>query len=282
MSYSIDLKEELIEGAPHGKCCKSAYAAGLLYDLRELRENCLVLVLSGLAARRECARAFREQYHRTALLNGSVLLFASEELYATYMDPPKFVCPHCASHFLRGLLVSCGSITDPRKSYHLEFRLSNPEKVPYLAEFLESQGWHAGCRALKGGGVGVYFKNSTVIEEILSITASNNALFALINAKIARTIRNEENRVTNCDTRNIKRIVGASAKCRDAIERLEADGKLVSLPLELRETAALRMEYPEASLEELAHHHNPPITKSGLNHRLQKIIAAAGECEVKS
>ena len=63
MSYSIALKEELIEGAPRSRCCKAAYTAGLLYDLRELRENCLVLVLSGAAARRECARAFRECYH---------------------------------------------------------------------------------------------------------------------------------------------------------------------------------------------------------------------------
>lgn len=277
MSYSIDLKEELIEGAPHAKCCKRAYTAGLLYDLREMRENCLVLVLSGTAARRECARAYREQYKRTALLNGTVLLFASEELYKTYMEPPKFTCPHCAAQFLRGLLVSCGSITDPEKAYHLEFRLSNPEKVAYLAEFFEEFGWRAGCRTLKGGGVGVYFKNSNVIEDILSMTACNNALFALINAKITRTIRNEENRATNCETRNIKRIVGASSKCCRAIERMEAAGTLVSLPLELRETATLRMEYPEVSLEELARKHNPPITKSGLNHRLQKIIAAAGE-----
>ena len=275
MSYSIDLKEELIAGAPHSRCCKSAYAAGLLYDLREFRENCLVLVLSGTAARRECARAFREQYHRTALLNGAVLLFASEELYRTYTEPPALVCPHCAEHFLRGLLVACGSVTDPLKAYHLEFRLSNPEKVAFLSEFLQKQGWSAGCRTLKGGGVGIYFKNSTIIEEILSMTAANNALFALINAKIARTIRNEENRATNCETRNIKRIVNASTRCCEAIALLESKGALVSLPQELRETALLRMEYPEASLEELAHRHNPPITKSGLNHRLQKIIAAA-------
>jgi DNA-binding protein WhiA len=69
--------------------------------------------------------------------------------------------------------------------------------------------------------------------------------------------------------------VNASTRCCEAIELLEAKGALVSLPQELRETALLRMEYPEASLEELAHRHNPPITKSGLNHRLQKIIAAA-------
>ncbi len=285
MNYSLLLKEELIDGAPRGKCCRRAYADGLLYDVRELRENCLVLVLSGAAARRECAQLFREQYHRTALLNGSVLLFPSPELYADFQQPPRLLCPHCAAHFLRGLLVACGSVTDPTKAYHLEFRLSNPEKVPFLADFLEDQGWHAGCRKLKGGGLGIYIKNSVVIEEMLSCMGANKALFELMNAKIKRDIRNGENRVTNCETSNIARAVDASARVREAIEILIRTDRLSDLPSELRETADLRMENPAASLKELAYLHNPPITKSGLNHRLQKILAAglaAKEEEKKS
>jgi len=274
MNYSLLLKEELIDGAPRGKCCRRAYTQGLLYDLRELRENCLVLVLSGAAARRECAQLFREQYRRTALLNGSVLLFPSSELYADYQTPPAFVCPHCAANFLRGLIVSCGSATDPKKAYHLEFRLSNPEKVAFLAEFLEEQGWRAGCRTLKGGGLGIYIKNSVVMEEILTCMGANKALFELMNAKIEREIRNSENRATNCETSNIARAVDASARVREAIEILIRTDRLAALPAELRETANLRLENPAASLKELAYLHNPPITKSGLNHRLQKILAA--------
>ncbi len=274
MNYSLLLKEELIDGAPRSKCCRRAYAAGLLYDVRELRENCLVLVLSGAAARRECAQLFREQYRRAALLNGSALLFPSAELYAEYRNPPMLACPHCAAHFLRGLIVACGSTTDPVKGYHLEFRLSNPEKVPFLAEFLEGQGWHAGCRKLKGGGLGIYVKNSVVIEEMLTLMGANKALFELMNAKIEREIRNGENRATNCETSNIARAVDASARVREAIEVLIRTERLAALPAELRETAGLRVENPAASLKELAYLHNPPITKSGLNHRLQKILAA--------
>ncbi|MBE6629243.1 MAG: DNA-binding protein WhiA [Ruminococcaceae bacterium] len=274
MNYSLALKDELIDNAPRAQCCRRAYADGLLYDVRELRENCLVLVLSGAAARRECAKAFREQYHRTALLNNSILLFPSEQLYEDYKKPPKLVCQHCAGHFLRGLIISCGSATDPTKAYHLEFRLSNPEKVPFLADFFEKQGWHAGCRTLKGGGLGIYFKNSVIMEEILTMTGSNKALFDLMNAKIEREIRNSENRVTNCETSNIARAVDASARIRDAITFLMATDRLAALSGELRETANLRMEHPTASMKELAHLHNPPITKSGLNHRLQKILAA--------
>ena len=189
MNYSLLLKNELIEGAPHNACCKRAYTAGLLFDLREMRENCLVLVISSAAARRECAKAYREQYRREALLNGSVMLFASEKLYAAYKAPPVFSCPQCRTHFLRGVLIACGSVTDPEKAYHMEFRLANPEKIPILADFLTEMGWTPKCRNIEGG-VGLYFKKNAIIEEILSTVGANNALFALINAKIARDIRN--------------------------------------------------------------------------------------------
>lgn len=281
MNYSLLLKEELIDGAPHNKCCRRAYDDGLLYDVRELRENCLVLVLSGVAARRECAQAFRECYHRTALLNGAVLLFPSTEFYENYRNPPKFTCPHCATNFLRGLLVSCGSVTDPTKAYHMEIRLSNPEKVAFLAEFLENLDWHAGVRKLKGGGLGIYVKNSNVIEEMLSVLGAKQSLFGLINAKIEREIKNAENRATNCVTSNIARAVDASARVREAIEALIRTNRLSELPAELRETADLRMENPAASLKELAYLHNPPITKSGLNHRLQKILAAGAAVQAQ-
>ncbi len=281
MNYSLLLKEELIEGAPRGKCCRRAYAAGLLYDVRELRENCLVLVLSGAAARRECAQAFRELYHRTALLNGSALLFPSAEFYSEYLNPPAFVCEHCAANFLRGLFVSCGSATDPTKSYHVEFRLSNPEKVAFMADLLENMGWHAGCRKLKGGGLGIYVKNSNVMEDMLSMLGANQSLFALINAKIEHEIKNAENRVTNCVTSNIARAVDASARVRESIELLMRANRLSELSAELRETAELRIQNPDATLKELAYLHNPPITKSGLNHRLQKILAAGAAVAAK-
>lgn len=274
MNYSLLLKNELIEGAPQKPCCKRAYAAGLLYDLREMRENCLVLVVSAAEPRYECARLYRELYRREALTDGAVMLFASEKLYGSYKEPPQFACPHCRSHFLRGLLVAYGSVTDPQKAYHLEFRLANPEKVAFAAAFLEEMGWQPKSRKIDGG-IGLYYKRNAVIEEIISTVGANNALFALINAKIARDIRNEENRATNCVTRNIGKTVSASRRVCLAVEKIRECGRFDALPPELRETADLRVENPETALGELAALHNPPITKSGLNHRLQKILAFA-------
>lgn len=281
MSFCTDFKEELLEGVPHRRCCKNAYAAGLLYDVQELRENCLVQVVTNLAVRRECARVFREKYKRTALLNGSALLYASEEMYKTHMQPPEFLCDACKVNFMRGISLSTATVNDPKKSYHMEFRIANAEKIPFLAEFLTKQGYHPGCRAIKGGGVGIYIKSGNAIEGIVGLSGANMTLFEYMNQRIERDIRNGENRATNCVTRNINRCVTASAKYCEAIELLEKSGALLSLSGELRETATLRIENPEASLTELALMHNPPITKSGLNNRLQKILAAASVAKEK-
>ena len=99
----------------------------------------------------------------------------------------------------------------------------------------------------------------------------------MANTWVERDIRNNENRATNCVARNISRAVGASQKQIAAIERLAACGRLSGLPKELQQTAALRVEYDAASLSELARLHEPPITKSGLNQRLSKLLRAAEE-----
>jgi DNA-binding protein WhiA len=102
-------------------------------------------------------------------------------------------------------------------------------------------------------------------------------VFELLNKKIEREIRGNENRVTNCDTGNISKYVAAALKQNAAIEKLERYGELDKLPDALRDTAMLRLRYPNVSLGELAEAHVPPITKSGLNHRLQKLIDLANE-----
>ncbi len=274
MNYSLTLKKELIENPPRRACCKRAYAAGLLFDVREWRNGCLVLVLSSAAARRECARVYREQYRREALTDGSVMLFSSEKLFAAYRDLPVFSCPHCQKYFFAGLFLSCGSMTDPEKGYHLEFRIANAEKIPVLSDLFKGADLDMKCRRIDFGA-GFYCKKRSEIEKFIYLIGADNALFALLNAQIQRGIRNEENRATNCIAHNIGKTVSAATKVLSSIETIRSAGKFSLLPEELRETAKLREENPSVSLVELAALHNPPITKSGLNHRLQKILRFA-------
>lgn len=274
MNYSLCLKEELIAGAPHRSCCKASYLQGLFVNAARTKGGHIVLTLSSLAAKREAARVYREVYKREALVNDRTLLFSSDDLLRALTEPPVFSCPACANAFLRGALISAGTVTDPEKGYHLEFRLYEEENRALLVKLLSQNAWFPKKRALKDG-FGLYFKSSEVIEEILTSLGANNALFALMNERIKRSIRNEENRATNCVAKNIGKSVSASRRALDAIAALRAAMRLEAMPSELRQTASLREAYPDASLVELAKLHNPPLTKSGLNHRLQKIIAFA-------
>ena len=114
-----------------------------------------------------------------------------------------------------------------------------------------------------------------MISDILYFLGAVGPSFEYANAGIEKEIRNNENRATNCVTKNIYKSVSASKKQIDAIEKLIATHKFDALPEELKQTALIRLENEEASLMELALMHNPPISKSGLNHRLKKICEEA-------
>lgn len=273
MNYSLALKEELIAAPPHAPCCRAAYLRGLFLNAAQTKAGKVVLKLSSVAARHECVRVYRHTYKKTALVDGATVLFSAPQLLCDLLVAPRFACPACALAFLRGALIAAGSATDPEKSYHIEFHALDPEGRDLIVSAMQQQGWEPKVRACRDGGFGVYIKKNAVIEDILSLLGANNALFALMNAKITRDIRSEENRLTNCETQNIRRAVKASGRVLAAIEDLRRRGLFDAMPEELRHTAFLREENPDASLPELAQLHNPSLTKSGLNHRLQKIIA---------
>ncbi|MBE6554734.1 MAG: DNA-binding protein WhiA [Ruminococcaceae bacterium] len=275
MSYSSDLKEELIAGAPRSGCCRRNYLRGLFANAGATQEHKIILRLSSAAARHECARVYREQYKKEALIEGNHMLFASEKLFCDLSaGRPQFVCPKCAGNYLRGVAVTCASATDPEKAYRLEFNLADAEHLGYLADFFAERGLEYKQRRRERDHT-YYFKKSADIEEILSVLGANNALFALMNAKITHEIRNNANREANCDALNIKKAVDAAERVLTAIDKIRACARFEAMPEELRETARLRTEYGEASLSELAKLHNPPLTKSGLSHRLQRIIRFA-------
>jgi DNA-binding protein WhiA len=183
-------------------------------------------------------------------------------------------CAHCVNVFLRGAFVSIGTVNEPMHSYHAEFSLASEERAECLDGLLAELG--IPCRRIvRKNKIGLYYKSSSAIEELFAEMGASRAVFDLVNAKIEREIRNNENRATNCDARNIARAVEASQKQMNAIIRLMDCGMLGSLDDDLRKTAELRMEHGEVSLSELAALHDPPISKSGLNHRLSKLCELA-------
>jgi DNA-binding protein WhiA len=189
-------------------------------------------------------------------------------------------CPSCETQLLRGIFLSCGHLTAPSSGYHLELAFPSEDayevRVQALAELLTFRGCPPKT-VLRASARGLYYKNSGIIEDLLIQIGAPRAAFGVMNAKIEREIRNQENRATNCVTTNIRKTVSAARRQVNAVEALEAAGRLSGLSDELQETAQLRREYPDATLAELAELHVPPITKSGLNHRLARLLAAAEE-----
>jgi len=180
----------------------------------------------------------------------------------------------CRKAFIRGAFLGSGSITDPEKTYHLEivthyYRLSKD-----LCALFEHFNLRAKSVIRKSNYV-VYFKGSENIVDILNIMGAHKSLLELENIRIMKEMRNNVNRVVNCETANLEKTVDAAMKQISSIQLIEQHMGLNKLPKNLREIAELRMQYKEASLKELGERLNPPIGKSGVNHRLRKIIQIA-------
>lgn len=281
MSYASMLREELIATAPRRGCCRVAYLRGLFLNAAATKSGKIILTAGSLTVRREIARVFRDIYRREALVERSTLLFSGDALYRDLTEAaPHFACDGCAKAFLRGAFVAAGTATNPEKAYHLEIRAADEEARDRVENAFSLLHIPCKVRAL-GEGFGIYVKNGAHLEDLLAAIGSHEAYFKLVNTRITRDIRNGENRATNCVTNNIGKSVGAAARVSEAIAAIRATRRFEEMPDELRITAILREENPDASLAALAALHNPSLTKSGLNHRLQKIIAFQEALTVK-
>ena len=275
MSFASLLRDEVIAAAPRRGCCRTAYLRGLFMNAAATKSGNILVSISSLAARHELMRAYRTAYRREALAEGNTLLFSSDALYRELCDTaPAFLCDGCAKAYLRGAFVAAGTATDPEKAYHLEFKAADAEARDRLREALDRVKVPYKVRTL-GEGFGIYVKKGEVLENLLAALGARETCFTLINMRITRDIRNGENRATNCVANNIGKSVGAATRVLQAIAVIRAAGRFEELPEELRITAILREENEDASLAALAALHNPSLTKSGLNHRLAKLVAFA-------
>ena len=173
--------------------------------------------------------------------------------------------------FVRGAFLACGNLSDPEKEYRADFSVRDPVLANEFKQLLEENYISANI-SKRGTGYVVYIRRSEMITNLLTLMGLSDRSLQLIETTIVKSVKNNINRARNCDNANISKTVEASIKQRKAIEFLEKTGRLEVLPEQLFSAARLRMENPEASLNELCKLSNEPITVSGLNHRLQRII----------
>ena len=192
------------------------------------------------------------------------------------IQPPS-KCPLCFSYFLKGIFLVGGVVSDPLIEFRLEFVLFQDEKR--IVKFINMMAEH-GIEIKKTNRHGqtvLYVKRSSYLEDFFALANMNQVTFTLMNAKIEHEIRNNANRVFNCEMSNIEKSVTASSRHLSAIGELAESGLLSSLPDELEQTARLRLEYPDLSVAQLASMMTPAITKSGMVHRLNRIMKIANE-----
>ncbi len=180
----------------------------------------------------------------------------------------------CLEAFIRGAFLVCGSISNPESDFHAEFALKDDSLCEDFCSVISSRGLSPKSSTRAGRRV-IYFKNGSDIEDLLTVMGATMHSLELMNVQIYRDMRNKSNRIKNCDNGNIAKTVKASMEQREAIERLEKNGKLHALPPELYEAAMLRRDNPEEPLSELCRICGNKITRSGLNHRLKKIVEIA-------
>lgn len=176
--------------------------------------------------------------------------------------------------FLAGVFLACGTVCDPEKGYRAEFSVSEKSKAE-LMKLALSQCLAVPKIASRRNEYSVYYKESEYIEDLLTLIGAQKASLELMEVKIMKGVRNQVNRTTNCETANISKTVDAAMLQVKAIEQIKRSCGLEALDTDLQELAALRSENPDMSLRELGEALARPLSRSGVNHRLKRIMEFA-------
>ena len=175
---------------------------------------------------------------------------------------------------VRGVFLGSGSINDPNKKYHLEILLKSKENAMYLQNIIKMFGIK--IKLLDSNNT-IYIKEGEEISKFLALIGATKSVLSFEEIRVLRDTRNNVNRLVNCETANLNKIVNASVKQIEDIKFLKKMKKFDSMPDYLVEIAELRLENPDISLKELGQMLENPIGKSGVNHRLKKIQEYADE-----
>ncbi|MFR7985856.1 MAG: DNA-binding protein WhiA [Clostridia bacterium] len=312
MSFSADTKNELAHVEPEKKCCMLAEIAGFIRMCGSIRlagggKFEIVTATEHPAVARHYKRMLKEYFGIDAelavgqgsglkkgrsyllsigpknlseqILRETGILMVKEGMNyisdGIYDGLIRTKC--CRKACLRGIFLASGTITDPEKSYHLEFSCSSQILAGDVKKLINSfVDLHAKVSARKKN-YAVYVKEAEQIIDILAIMGAHSQIFAFEDVRITKEIRNKANRINNCDNANIDKTLKAAEKQLSWIHKIQETKGLAFLPDKLREVAVLRLENPEATLQELADMMDPPMKKSGLNNRFRKIEELAGK-----
>lgn len=298
MSFSSSVKEELCRAEVHKRCCALAESCGVLLYCNTFSAEQIRIVTESADFAIRLPRLFRRAFSLEFDIlpepntNGknAFVINDPEKIAAVFSaigsEPGNSVALHinyallendcCRIAFLRGAFLAGGSVTDPEKRYHLELATSHIKVSREAFSLLLDLGFLPKDTVRNGSSI-LYFKQSDYIEDFLTFLGAPVSAMGVMEAKLEKDMKNNINRIVNCDNANTSKVVEAAQAQIAAIRILKTRGLYDTLPEKLRQTAELRLQNPEANLAELAELSDPSITKSAVNHRLRKLVELSKE-----
>lgn len=283
MSFTDRIKEEILSVRPKKSCCRACELCGMILFIMKRdgmyisRNAEIIKHLRSLVKKVYDFSAEIEQNSAKYRIALPCDIIGKYDVSA--IDRTQFVCESCVGSFLRGVFSAVGSCSDPKSEYNLSFNIRD-ERLSYeLCKLMIDSGFDAKTRENLRGGTKrytVYIKKSGDIEDFLTLIGAQTATLELMELKVEKDVRGKINRTTNFETANIKKSSVSCAVQLDAINKLEACGKLRLLDDDLLELALARRDNIDMSLTELGEMFG--LSRSGIHHRLQKIIDAAKDC----
>lgn len=296
MSFSSQVKNELVKIEYESYCCKKSLLYGMTLFSKEFSyrgcmfqtENENIVMLYKRLLKELCnidtditvspsGKNYSIVIEDKAIATKIFTFFGHDKSETNLkVNFSNFQCPRCQNAFLAGAFLSCGTVSSPEKDYHLEFIVPFLNLTKSFITFLQEMELNPKLTNRKGYNI-IYFKVSEQIEDCLYMMGASVAMFDMMNVKIVKEIRNSANRKANCETANIDKMVRAASPQIAAILKIKDKRGLSSLLEPLEQMALIRLENPDSSLQELAEMFDPPLSKSGANHRLKRLVEIAKE-----
>ena len=291
MTFSMKVKEELAEICGDVRHCLIAELAGLCAFARRKGQGYggYYLEWDSSAAAKKVFTLIKKAYNITVCLYADSENPAKEAKRVVFEDSGSYLkiekslnhsqvlsLECCKRAFVRGAFIAAGTIVDPSRYYRLEFVHADEHAAERLAHTLEKLGIETKQTKRRDICV-VYLNNGEQISWLLGLMDGTRALLEFENERVLHHVRGTVQRKVNCETSNINKTIRAAQKQINDIDYIEDTVGLASLPEQLRKTAMLRKENPDASITELGNMMKPGVTRSGMNHRLRKLSAIASE-----
>ena len=292
MSFTAEIKAELMEKENGKKCCNLAELAGIIAFSSSIKNGYMKITLENKAVARRIVKQLKKVADIQAGIevkagggvrkNDSFVISVVEYkklLSCLGLSRGENVCfpgkllekECCIKAFVKGAFLGGGSVSDPKKRYHLEFVTGYPVIGRGFADFFWNLEMKAGRVERRGKQV-VYFKDCDVICDVLAMAGVMNGVVEICQVKVIKDKKNELNRLNNSEIANICKAADAATTQKLCIEKIRDTVGLDALPESLKKLAQARLDNPDISLALLGEKMNPPIGKSGVNHRMRKII----------